>query len=717
MNRRATTFAPRLVLLALTAGSTLALLSTPTALAQHAADTNQLAADNLPIRKITLYRSGVASFERGGLIDGTAQIQLRFNADQVNDILKSMVVLDLSGKGRIDGISYASKEPLARRLASFGVDIADEPTLATLLSRLRGAVASIDVGDRKLRGTILGGERREEAPANAQEKISKPYLNLVTDSGIESVDLTAISRVRIEDPELNAELMKALAALAEHRADRSRTVDVNVTGEGARNIVVAYVQEAPVWKTSYRLVLPDAPTTRASKPGSMTIQGWAIVENTTDEDWRDVRLSLVSGRPVSFTMDLYEPLYLPRPEIPVPTIPGVMPRTYAGGVDRMEEKLMGLATGAAPSRPPEPSAAFRGTPSRRADAPAASPAFEMNAVLDASSMTEYAAAAQAKGVEAGEVFQFELQTPVNIERQRSAMLPILNTNISGRRVSIFSPTDNSQHPMRGVEITNTSDVQLMPGPVSVYDSGVYAGDAQIGHVPVADKRLLAYAVDLDISATLDNSYTSRLQKVRFVKGVCEITNQREQTVKYSFTSKDKSHPRTIIVEHPRAMNWDLIEPKTPLERTDALYRFEVPLDAGAAAPLTVTQRITDASTIAITSIDSDTMLSYAKQTNVSKAVLDAFREVQARQARVIDNRRAVASLEQERQTITNDQSRIRQNMNGIDRTTDLYKRYVTTLGTQENRLEEITNQVATLNQQHTQLQNDLEQYVANLNVE
>lgn len=163
-----------LALLALTAGTTLALLPIPTTLAQNTSDANQLAADNLPIRKITLYRSGVASFERGGLIDGTAQIQLRFNADQVNDILKSMVVLDLSGKGRIDGISYASKEPLSRRLASFGVDIADEPTLATLLSRLRGAVASIDVGDRKLRGTILGGEKREEAPANAQQKSPSP---------------------------------------------------------------------------------------------------------------------------------------------------------------------------------------------------------------------------------------------------------------------------------------------------------------------------------------------------------------------------------------------------------------------------------------------------------------------------------------------------------------------------------------------------------------
>ncbi|QQS09674.1 MAG: hypothetical protein IPK69_03375 [Phycisphaerales bacterium] len=708
-----------LALLALTAGTTLALLPIPTTLAQNTSDANQLAADNLPIRKITLYRSGVASFERGGLIDGTAQIQLRFNADQVNDILKSMVVLDLSGKGRIDGISYASKEPLSRRLASFGVDIADEPTLATLLSRLRGAVASIDVGDRKLRGTILGGEKREEAPANAQQKVSKPYLNLVTDSGIESVDLTAISRVRIEDPELNAELMKALAALAEHRADRSRTVDVNVTGEGARNIVVAYVQEAPVWKTSYRLVLPDAPTSRSSKPGSMTVQGWAIVENTTDEDWRDVRLSLVSGRPVSFTMDLYEPLYLPRPEIPVPTIPGVMPRTYAGGVDQYKDSADAANASIRDRSAARSKLATGGFAGAAPAAPAAeaAPAFDLAYAISADDMAGYGAAAQARGVEAGEIFQFELTTPVNVERQRSAMLPILNSSISGRRVSIFSPNDNSQHPMRGVEITNTSDVQLMPGPISVYDSGVYAGDAQIGHVPVGDKRLLAYSVDLDITATLENSYTSRLQKVRFVKGVCEITNQREQTVKYSFTSKDKSHPRTIIVEHPRATNWDLIEPKSPLERTDTLYRFEVPLDAGAAAPLAVIQRITDASTIAITSIDSETMLSYAKQTNVSKAVLDAFREVQARQARVLDNRRAVAALEQERQTITNDQSRIRQNMNGIDRTTDLYKRYVTTLGTQENRLEEISTQVSILNQQHTQLQNDLEQYVANLNVE
>ena len=97
-----------------------------------------------------------------------------------------------------------------------------------------------------------------------------------------------------------------------------------------------------MWKTSYRLVLPDTPKEgwQAAQESNaaadrFTIQGWAIVENTTDDDWKDVTLSLVSGRPVSFKMDLYEPLYVYRPQIPVPMVPGVMPPPYAGGISAL----------------------------------------------------------------------------------------------------------------------------------------------------------------------------------------------------------------------------------------------------------------------------------------------------------------------------------------------------------------------------------------------
>jgi hypothetical protein len=193
------------LLIATIAGSTLTLLpatSLAQAQSQPVSQPAQFAptTETLPIKRITLYRSGVGSFERRGLVDGDATVQLRFGADQINDILKSMVVLDLSGQGRVGGISYASKEPLARRLASFGVNIADEPALSTILGRLRGSKVAIDSDEGAITGTILGGETRPEASGNAQQPINVPYLNILTDGGIRSVNLTKARAVRLWTP-------------------------------------------------------------------------------------------------------------------------------------------------------------------------------------------------------------------------------------------------------------------------------------------------------------------------------------------------------------------------------------------------------------------------------------------------------------------------------------------------------------------------------------
>ncbi|MCX5689107.1 MAG: hypothetical protein NTV94_04840, partial [Planctomycetota bacterium] len=279
--------------------------------------------DQLPIKSITLYRSGVGSFQRHGTVDGTSTVQLRFDVSQINDILKSMVVLDLSGKGQVGGVSYASRDPLAKRLSSFGVDISDEPSLSTLLVRLRGAKVTIAVPDGKFTGTVIGGEVRQVTSGASPTAISVPFINLLTESGIKSLNLTMTSNVEVLDKDLASELHRALAAVAEHRADRIKTVDVNLLGDGQREIMIGYVQESPVWKASYRLVLPKA----AAKPDGndaasaqrlkeqISMQGWAIIENTTDEDWNNIDLSLVSGQPVSFRMDLYQPLYATRPMV------------------------------------------------------------------------------------------------------------------------------------------------------------------------------------------------------------------------------------------------------------------------------------------------------------------------------------------------------------------------------------------------------------------
>ncbi len=685
--------------------------------------------DHLPIHRITLYRSGVGSFERRGAVDGDSSVQLRFKTEQINDILKSMIVLDLSkGQGTIDGISYASREPLSRRLGSFGIDLSDNPPAGEVLARLRGTKVRVTIPGGEVSGVVMNVEKKPTVLHGSGEKPAVhdlPWINLVTEKGVRSVSLADATGFEILDAALAAELNKALEAVAEHRADRTKAVDIKLRGQGSREIVVAYVQEAPVWKTSYRLVLPDMPAKVAraedlKQHGTPTIQGWAIVENTTDEDWTNVRLGLVAGRPVSFRMDLYEPLYVYRPEIPVPTVPGVMPRSYAAGE---ENKKPGGTGGALRERGfakdaavPAPSAA-PGSPSFAGGRTASQAMNAESDALRSEDLAGYAAQAQAAGVEAGEVFQFELNNPVTVERQRSAMLPILASGVEGRRVSIFNANDSAEHPMRGVEITNTSGLQLMPGPISVFDGGSYAGDAQIGHVPSGDKRLLAYSLDLDVTARRDYGGTNEIRKLRIVKGLLETTQLEVNRVKYLFTNKDLARARTVVVEQPKIEGWDLRSPASAYETTKDLYRFEVGLDAGAEAALTVEQSHTLMQTWSLTDYDLNAVVQHSQQGKASKAVVDAMREAGRRQGAILDVQRQIAELEGERNTIAQDQDRIRKNMSGLDRTTDLYNRYVRTLNDQETRLEAMNKSLVELKARHTQLQGEMAEWLRGLDVE
>jgi len=722
--------------LARIAGFALALTLASQSLAQSASPTGlagQLGRENtagaLPLKRITLFRSGVGSFQRRGLVDGDAAVQLRFKTDQINDILKSMVVLDMSkGQGRIDGISYASKEPLARRLASFGVDISDNPAAAELLSRLRGSPVRISGPSGDVSGTVLNIDNkptivtgREGAPA----KFDLPWINLLTDNGVRSVNLSEATGFEILDKGLADELAKALAALAEHRADRTKTVDVHLSGQGARDVLIAYVQESPVWKVSYRLVLPDAKpgdakADLAAPPDTFTVQGWAIVENTSDEDWKDVTLSLVSGRPVSFQMDLYEPLYLTRPTLPVPMEPGAMSRVFEGGTGTLENERARRADAAKAGRPSRAPGAVPAAP-----APEGAPMFALsdalatggNSPFTAEDMAGYAAASQARGVETGEVFQFELDHPVTVERQRSAMLPIINQSISGRRVSIFSGADGSKHPMRGVEVTNSSNLPLLPGPISVFDGGSYAGDAQIGHVPRGDKRLLAYSLDLDVNASREDTGSQALRSVRIVKGFLEVSHATRNATTYTFNNKDLARARTVIIEHPKTPGWSLESDAKPTETTDTLYRFELAIEPGKTASKAIEQSYINMQTLQLTSVDLDTMLAFQKSGKVSDKVLEAFREAARRQGVISTITEQIASLEKERADISVDQTRIRENLKNIDRQSELYTRYIKKLNEQETRLEAITTELAGARERLAKAQVDLNTYIGNLNVE
>jgi hypothetical protein len=722
----------------------LTLFSSSTTLAQPAAnnDTTKPALqppnaspNNIPITRITLYRSGVGHFQRQGSVIGNAQLSLKFDANQINDVLKSLQIVDFGG--RVASVSYPSKDPLSRRLSSFSLQISDNPSLPSLLERLRGSPVTLSTFEGPVSGSVISVETRDMPQSQgANEKpviVKTPVVNLLTSTGIRSVQIPQVTNFVIADKNLADELNRALAALAESRAERTKTVDVSLASDSAtsRQVAMTYVHETPVWKTSYRLVLPDTidPVAKPTggKPASTgTLQGWAIVENTTDQDWSNVRLSLVSGRPVSFRMDLYEPLYVFRPEIPVPTVPGVMPRAYEGG---LQPAVTGRPASPAPSAMPgdprgggfeknKRDEAKPGAKLRMGTGGPGGEAAEMDGSgLSSADLADYGHRAQARAGEVGETFQFELENPVTIERQRSAMIPLLSANIDARRVSIYNPNDRADHPMRGVQITNTSGMQLLPGPLSVVDAGAYTGDAQINQISPGDKRLLAYAVDLDVAVTTEPLNQYNISKLRIVKGSFEQTVSTIEGVKYTFANKDLKRPRQIILEHPRLDGYTLKSDIKPEEETQTLRRFAVAVDAGKQQTVEIRQERIDSQLIGLASYDTETMTQFRQQGKISEAVMTAWRELAKKQAAINTMENQKNEFNQQINTLRADQTRITQVMSPLDRNSKTYTNFLDKLNKQESQIDQLITQVEKLTQQIQTARTDLDNTIANLNVE
>jgi hypothetical protein len=495
------------------------------------------------------------------------------------------------------------------------------------------------------------------------------------------------------NPQLQAELDQALSLLAESRSAEKKRVTVGFSGEGSRRVRLGYLLEAPLWKTSYRLVLEEGE--------EHYLQGWAIVENTTDEDWRDVSLSLVSGRPISFIMDLYRPLYVPRPTVEVETYSSIAPQRY--------EEDLGLAA-AAPQAP----MAKGGIAESRA-APEAELMYEEEHLRDELDLSQgVASAAQAE--EAGNFFRYVIRHPVTVPRQESAMLPIVNQNVEGERVSIYNQRVQAKHPLHGLKLRNTTGFDLMGGPLTVFEQGSYAGDARIDTLPAGAERLISFAIDLDTEVAVSTrSVPETLLSVRIVKGTLISTlSQRAESTYRLKNSDDRS--RSVLIEHPLNPDWDLVSPARAEETTRSAYRFLVEVPGGKTEELLVAQERQIDRTVLLTNIDDSQITFFLSARNVDRRVKQALEGLAERKtdlARTVNQRQ-----EEERKinTIHREQSRIRENMARLEKDSDLYKRYVSLLDEQEDLLEQALTNIEDLRVKEQRQREELDRYIMSLDL-
>ncbi|HEV3137456.1 MAG TPA: hypothetical protein VGZ26_06120, partial [Pirellulales bacterium] len=225
----------------------------------------------LPLTKVVMFNSGVGYFEHRGEVEGDAKIDFRFRVDDINDLLKSMILEDRGG-GTISTVTYGSRDPITKTLQTFPIDLTTNPTLGQLLDQVRGERVQLDTP--AISGIVLGVENRYKEINKDHDVIETEYVNLLTDGGLRSIPLDSIGGIKLLNEELDAELRQALVVLATGHNTDKKTVSLNLLGKGKRPVRVAYIEGTPVWKTSYRLVLSDKE--------APFLQGWAIVENTTE---------------------------------------------------------------------------------------------------------------------------------------------------------------------------------------------------------------------------------------------------------------------------------------------------------------------------------------------------------------------------------------------------------------------------------------------------
>jgi hypothetical protein len=686
----------------------------------------RLPAPRLPVQRVLLFSSGVGYFQREGDVEGTTRVDLSFPVQDINDLLKSLVLLDRNG-GQVSAVSYDSPDPVNKTLQSFAVNLTGNPTFAQVLDQTRGERVEVvlqpgngnPVGT--LNGTVMGIERQRQA-GGKDAPVEVELLNLWCADGMRGVRLADVQRLRFLNPVIEGEVKRALHVLASSRDSQKKVISLTFTGEGKRHVQVSYVVENPMWKTSYRLVL--------GKDGKALLQGWAVVENATDEDWTNVRLALISGRPISFQMDLYEPLYVPRPVVEPELFASLRPPTYGGpiaGTPPNSPAVTGVGSGLGVAER-ENAAEDASSPVRRGaiprplpGAPPPMPAMGIGGLGGGGTNQGWGGlpslGVTAQETELGHSFQYAIEKPVSLPRHKSALLPIVQKEIKTTPVSIYSVLAHAKFPLLGLKFHNTTGLNLMQGPITVFEGDRYGGDSRILDLQPNEERLLSFAIDLDMEVEpVAKEPSFHPVAVTIKKGVLSTAVKRRETLVYNVKSRSR-HDRTLLIEHAYRSDFQLVNKDKPAERTREVYRFEVKVPAGKTATQEVVEEKEEVKPVPLTNADEAALRVLLNSPGHSPRVKAALEEAVQRKAKLSAAQRDLAQQEKQLAAINADQTRLRANLKEMPATAAAYKRYLDKFDSQETEIEKLQARIQELQQaEHAQRQ-EYEAFLNGLNVE
>lgn len=604
------------------------------------------------IRAVTLSSGGLAEVTQVHPVDGDATIGLDARSEQIDDILKSLVVRDpvgTVGALRLDGLDQADE---TLRTMPFTADDLSGP--ARLLGKLQGVPIRIQSGGRTLEGRVLGVSERNAGTESGEVAI----LTVLTGTGtLESVSIEDGAAVTIQDSAMAAKIAEAIAAAGTAKVGDAHRVEVDVSGRGQREIRLTYVVAAPVWKTSYRIV--DGGGGRAN------LQAWAIIENALGADWAGVDVTLSSGSPVALLQRLHRRYWRKRPEAPVMVEDVGMPDLDPGTVaPRSVARL----------RAPAPAAAPLPAPMARMDtrAESAEPSY------DAAAATAGAAASE------GDVAaNFTLPHPVDLRAGSTLSVPFIDTEIEAERVALWQP-GRGIHPTAAFRIRNSATATLPAGLITLYDRKAgYLGDARLPATPVGEQRLASFALDRKVAVQAETEPSQALTQITVVDGVARATVIAREVTTYTIKGAPDA-ARSVIIEHPRREGWTLTASARDSE-TPTAYRLKVAVPAGGTAETRAVLEHVQIDAYDLVDADEALLVRWAGLATDPELGGKLKTMSQAR-AEVAAATRTVEEIAEREAKVQAEQERIRSNLGAVPKDSELARRYLTRMGGQEDEL-------------------------------
>lgn len=635
-------------------------------------------AATMNLKRVLLSSGGVGYFEYEAQVEGAAELTLEAPLNQVDDILKSLIVYD--NLGNVGNITLPGKESLEQVFRDLPFGAEAFASAVDLLNALQGAGVEIK-GGNALQGRLLKVTADTVLLPNNLGSTTRHRISVLTVNGLQQAVLEDIEALRFTDPALQDQVQKALIAINEHRAHDRRALRLQVTGESKRTVRAGYVVEAPLWKTSYRLSLAANPQPNAPTPSRL--QGWALLENMSGHDWEGVELTLASGSPVTFRQALYQAYYVKRPAVPVEVLGRVLPRPDTGAV----------ATKPASPLPPPTSSP---KPSELEE--------RINAVDDKlnrmfkKSMSDGGGSHDASreqtvtGKEEIEQVLFTLPTPVSVKNGYAVMLPIIDRALPALRVSLFQPSTQEEYPLASVQLVNDTPTSLPPGVITIYEHNNYLGDGRLAALPAGDKRLVSFATDTKIGIHTKQEQTSTVSKGTISDGILHLTTLEKQTTLYQIKSLH-ADDRLLWIEPPQQEGWNLIAPENVgIELAKDHHRIPLLLQKGAETQLPVVLQSPNGEELTLIELETEQILRYSSSGQLDEPLKQAFAVLGEWRGQIDGLQKELAQLEEQRQALFKDQERLRENLARAPANSDLAKRYLKKLDTEENALEALNTQ-------------------------